>query len=95
MRREDGQPEERPKEEWTIRKEGPGGKVIVLLAALVLLVLFVLQNTEQIRIDFLFWHGRWPAWIVILLVAALGLVVGWIAATVRGRRRRERQRDQS
>ena len=57
---------------------------------------FVEHNvTEEIRIDFLFWHGRWPAWIVILLVAALGLVVGWIAATVRGRRRRERQRDQS
>jgi uncharacterized integral membrane protein len=54
------------------------------------LILFGLQNTEEIRIDFLVWHGRWPAWIVILLVALLGLVVGWIAATVRGRRLRRR-----
>ena len=89
MRSEDGQPE--PEEvrgkDWVTRTEGPSGKVIVLLIALVLLVVFVLQNTERVRIDFLFWHGRWPAWIVIVLVAALGLAAGWVAATVRGRRR--------
>jgi uncharacterized integral membrane protein len=91
-------PEDRPgetgerKDDWITRREGPGGKLIVLLLALGLLILFVLQNTDEIRIDFLFWHGRWPAWIVILLVALLGLVVGWIAATVRGRRLRKRDR---
>jgi uncharacterized integral membrane protein len=97
MRREGDQPEDadRPgdrQDEWITRREGPGGKVVVMLVAVGLLVLFVLQNTEEIRIDFLFWHGRWPAWIVILLVALLGLVVGWIAATVRGRRLRGRDR---
>jgi uncharacterized integral membrane protein len=90
MRRDEQPDDGVAREGWVTRREGPGGKVIVLLLALVLLVVFVLQNTEEIRIDFLFWHGRWPAWIVILLVAALGLLVGWIAATVRGRRRRER-----
>jgi uncharacterized integral membrane protein len=103
MRREGDRPEEEPeppgerpgehKDEWVTRREGPGAKVIVLFIALGLLILFVLQNTEQVRIDFLFWHGRWPAWIVILLVALLGLVVGWAAATVRGRRLRTRDRD--
>ena len=93
MRREGDQPEDpEPQDEWTTRREGPGGKVIVLLIAVGLLILFVLQNTEEIRIDLLFWHGRWPAWIVILLVALLGLVVGWIAATTRGRRLRSRDR---
>jgi uncharacterized integral membrane protein len=84
MRREDGQPPEEgagAKKDWVTRTEGPSGRVIVLLA------LFVLQNTERVRIDFLFWHGRWPAWIVILLVAALGFVLGWVVATVRSRRR--------
>jgi uncharacterized integral membrane protein len=94
MRRDDGQPPEEgegAKKDWVTRTEGPSGRVIVMLAALVLLFLFVLQNTEGVRIDFLFWHGRWPAWIVILLVAALGFVLGWVVATVRGRRRlRER-----
>lgn len=93
MRREGDQPEDpEPQDEWVTRREGPGGKVIVLLVALGLLILFVLQNTEEIRIDFLFWHGRWPAWIVILLVALLGLVVGWTAATARGRRLRRSDR---
>ena len=92
MRREERPNDEAAaKEGWVTRKEGPGGKVIILLVALVLLGLFVLQNTEEIRIDFLFWHGRWPAWIVILLVALLGLIVGWIIASARGRRRRLRE----
>jgi uncharacterized integral membrane protein len=101
MRREGEYPEDRSdghgerKDDWITRREGPGGKLVVLLLALGLLILFVLQNTDEIRIDFLFWHGRWPAWIVILLVALLGLVVGWIAATARGRRIRKRDRDDS
>ena len=101
MRREGEYPEDRSdeqgerKDDWITRREGPGGKLVVLLLALGLLILFVLQNTDEIRIDFLFWHGRWPAWIVILLVALLGLLVGWIAATARGRRIRKRDRDGS
>jgi uncharacterized integral membrane protein len=101
MRREGEYPEDRSdqhgerKDDWITRREGPGGKLVVLLLALGLLILFVLQNTDEIRIDFLFWHGRWPAWIVILLVALLGLVVGWIGATARGRRIRKRDREGS
>lgn len=100
MRRGDDQPgdraDDRPadhKDEWVSRREGPGGKVVVILVAVALLVLFVLQNTEEIRIVFMFWDGFWPAWIVILLVALLCLGVGWLAATMRGRRIRRRERD--
>lgn len=77
------------RDEWVTRREGPGGKVVVLLIALGLLALFVLQNTEEIRIAFFVWEGFWPAWIVILLVALVGLVAGWIGGTVRRRRRRD------
>lgn len=81
------------RDRWITRREGPNGKLIVAAVALGLLLLFVLQNTEEIRIVFMFWDGFWPAWIVILLVALLGLGVGWLAATMRGRRIRRRERD--
>lgn len=92
MRREDDQPEERPNDrsskDWTVRREGPGGAVIVLVAVLVLLLVFVLQNTESVRVDFLFWSGRWPLWVVIAIAAVLGLAAGWIVSVVRRRRQR-------
>jgi uncharacterized integral membrane protein len=71
-----------------------GGGAIASLAGVALLVIFMLQNTEDIRIDFLFWHFTWPLWLVVMLSAVLGALV-WFGVGVmrRHRRRKERRQD--
>jgi uncharacterized integral membrane protein len=62
---------------------------ILALAITVLLVVFILQNTTDVEIRFLFWSlGMSRALMVILLIAA-GVVIGW-AASSRSKRGRDR-----
>jgi uncharacterized integral membrane protein len=58
------------------------------------LVIFMLQNTQDARVEFLFWEFTWPVWLLILVSAALGAVI-WIGLGVlrRHRRRKERRED--
>jgi uncharacterized integral membrane protein len=83
--------EPRPDEgrEWTERREGPGGIAILLVVVAVLLLVFVLQNTNEADVNFLFWDAAVPLWVVIGIAAALGFVGGWLVAWMRGRRRRD------
>ena len=37
-----------------------GGGAIASLSGIGLLVIFMVQNTERVRLDFLFWHFSWP-----------------------------------
>ena len=71
-----------------------GGGAIASIAGAASLVTFMLQNTEDIRIDFLFWHFTWPLWLVVMLSAVLGALV-WFGLGVmrRHRRRKERRQD--
>jgi uncharacterized integral membrane protein len=78
-----------PAGDWTERREGPSGKVLLLIVALVLLALFVLQNTNDADINFLFWDVQVPLWIVIVVSAALGVLAGWTLAKVRRGMRRD------
>lgn len=71
-----------------------GGGAIATLVGLGLLVVFMVQNTEDVRLDFLVWHFTWPLWLVVLASAILGALV-WFGLGVlrRHRRRRERRQD--
>ena len=71
-----------------------GGGAIASLAGIALLVIFMLQNTNDVRLDFLFWHFTWPLWLVVMLSALLGALV-WFGLGVmrRHRRRKERRQD--
>ena len=60
------------------RREGPSGKVIAAGVVLVLLVIFMLQNRDRANIDFLFWDIEARLWLVIVLAAVLGFVIGWL-----------------
>ncbi len=52
---------------------------IGLGAALVLLVLvFALQNNEQVSVAFLFWHVSMPRSLLLMLPFVAGVGVGWI-----------------
>jgi uncharacterized integral membrane protein len=71
-----------------------GGGAIASITGAGLLVIFMLQNTNSVRLDFLFWHFTWPVWLLTIASAVLGAFV-WFGLGVirRHRRRKERRHD--
>jgi hypothetical protein len=43
-----------------------GGGAIASLTGLGLLLIFMIQNTERVRLDFLFWKFTWPLWLLTI-----------------------------
>lgn len=41
-------------------------------------VIFIVQNTQRVRVDFLFFHISSWLWLVLTIVAVGGVVAGWI-----------------
>ena len=80
----------------TSRRSGMrlGGGAIASLTGVGLLVVFIVQNTDDVRLDFLFWTFTWPLWLLTLTSAVLGALV-WFGLGVmrRHRRRKERRED--
>jgi uncharacterized integral membrane protein len=71
-----------------------GGGAIAGLTGLGLLAIFMIQNTEDVRIDFLFWSFTWPLWLYTFVIALVGAVV-WIGLGVLRRHRRRKARRQA
>jgi uncharacterized integral membrane protein len=71
-----------------------GGGAIAALSGVGLLVIFMVQNTERVRLDFLFWHFSWPLWLVTMASAILGALV-WFGLGVMRRHRRRVERRQA
>ena len=71
-----------------------GGGAIASIGGAALLLAFVLQNRQDVSIDFLFWTFTWPLWLLTIVSAVLGAVV-WFGLGVlrRHRRRKERRED--
>jgi uncharacterized integral membrane protein len=71
-----------------------GGGAIASLTGAGLLLIFMVQNTESVRLDFLFWSFTWPLWLLTIASAVLGALV-WFGLGVmrRHRRRKERRQD--
>jgi uncharacterized integral membrane protein len=71
-----------------------GAGAIASLTGGALLVIFMLQNRESVRLDFLFWGFTWPVWLLTLVSALVGALV-WLGLGVvrRHRRRQERRQD--
>ena len=71
-----------------------GGAAIASLTGVALLVIFMIQNTESVRLDFLVWSFTWPLWLLTIASALLGALV-WFGLGVmrRHRRRKERRHD--
>ncbi len=60
---------------------------LTLLAVLGLVVLiFVLQNAAAVPVRFLFWKVEMSRALLLLLVFAIGVVMGWLTATLRRHR---------
>ena len=71
-----------------------GAGAIASLTGVGLLGVFMIQNTESVQLDFLFWSFTWPLWLLTLASAVLGALV-WFGLGVlrRHRRRKERRQD--
>jgi uncharacterized integral membrane protein len=71
-----------------------GGGAIATIGGLGILVIFMLQNTQDVNVEFLFWDFTWPLWLLVLASATLGALV-WLGVGIvrRHRRRKERRED--
>jgi uncharacterized integral membrane protein len=69
-----------------------GGGAIASLFGLAVLVIFVLQNTEDVRFHFLFLDFTWPLWLYTIVVALFGALVWFGLGVVRRHRRRKARR---
>ena len=76
------------------RRAALSGGAIATLGGGALLVIFMLQNTQDARVEFLFWEFTWPVWLLILVSAAAGALI-WLGLGIlrRHRRRKERRED--
>jgi uncharacterized integral membrane protein len=62
--------------------------LVGILSALILIV--ALQNSQEVSFDVLFASLTAPLIVVILLAAAIGVLIGYIAPLVRRHRREDR-----
>ena len=66
-----------------------GFGIIVTAVIVVALGIFVAQNLDQTKVEFLFFSFTLPLWIVAVIFLALGIVLGWIWRWISRRRKRE------
>ena len=72
------------------RKVGAG--TIATVGGLGALVIFMVQNTQDVRVEFLFWDFTWPLWLIVLASSTLGALVMLGVGIVRRHRRRKERR---
>jgi uncharacterized integral membrane protein len=65
------------------RKEGRGWRFWLLVAAGVLFAIFVVQNSQDVEVEFLFTTTDTPLFLALLLAGGLGAVIGWAAPRIR------------
>jgi uncharacterized integral membrane protein len=70
-----------------------GGGAIASIGGLALLIVFMLQNTDDVNVSFLFWDFSWPIWLVILVSALVGALVWFGLGVVRRHNRRKERRN--
>ena len=67
------------------------GGAIASLSGLGVLIIFVFQNTADVRFHFLWLDFTWPLWLYTIVTATFGAIV-WLGLGVMRRHRRRVQR---
>jgi len=70
-----------------------GGGAIASLGGVAALVIFMLQNTDDVTIEFLAWDFSWPVWLLTLVSALVGALIWFGMGVLRRHRRRVARRD--
>ena len=60
------------------RSVGQTIRLVVVVALLVGLVLVALDNRDNVRVGYVFGDASAPIWIVLVLSAIAGVVIGWL-----------------
>ena len=69
------------------------GGAIASITGVVLLAVFMFQNTQRVTLRFLFWGFTWPLWFLTLMTALLGALIWFGLGVVRRHRRRKARRE--
>ncbi len=75
------------------KKEGRGWRFWTLVVAGVLFLILILQNAQEVEVDFLFINTTTPLIVALLIAGGLGALIGWALPHVRRSRRVERERE--
>lgn len=91
------EPEPYPGEEHT-RLSGAWTALVIGVLALVLILIFILQNLQSVQLSFLFFQGHLPLAVALLFAVILGAVIvlafgGARISQLRGVARRSRRQD--
>jgi lipopolysaccharide assembly protein A len=91
------EPEPYPGEEHT-RLSGAWTALVIGIVALVLILIFILQNLQSVQLSFLFFNGHLPLAVALLFAVILGAVIvltfgGARITQLRGVARRARRQD--
>jgi uncharacterized integral membrane protein len=70
-----------------------GAGAIASLTGVGVLLVFILQNTEDVKFQFLFLDFTWPMWLYTLVVAVFGAFVWFGLGMMRRHRRRKARRE--
>lgn len=69
------------------------GGAIASLFGLAVLLIFVIQNRENVRFHFLFLSFIWPLWLYTIVMAVFGALVWFGLGVIRRHRRRKERRE--
>jgi uncharacterized integral membrane protein len=67
------------------------GGMIASLSGLAVLLIFIIQNRQNIQVRFLFLDFTWPLWLYTIVVAVFGALV-WLGLGILRRHRRRVER---
>jgi len=70
-----------------------GGGTIASAIGLAFLATFIIQNRQDVKLDFLWWSFTWPLWIYTIVSALFGALVWFGVGVMRRRRRRKGRRE--
>jgi uncharacterized integral membrane protein len=74
-------------------RAGMSGGAIASLVGIGVLVVFMIQNTENVTLHFLVWDFTWSLWLYTIVVAVFGAIVWFGLGVLRRHRRRKARRD--
>ena len=68
------------------------GGAVASISGVALLAIFMIQNRDGVKLDFLFWSFTWPLWLLCLVMAVIGALVWFGLGVIRRHRRRQERR---
>lgn len=68
-------------------------KLAIALVLLGLLVIFSIQNAEELQVRILFWTVTTRRAFMLFIILAIGIVVGWVLHGLSASRRQSSSRD--